>query len=120
MDWAAEKECKRQDAIMRYFLFWFVLLLLLSALMLFVAEDIILAAIFSVLALALLIWKSAGKEIREDIAREAAEMEKAKTNVPELSFAYDWSEKEPGANPFAIVSQGCKNFIDGMKKVFKR
>jgi len=105
---------------MRYFLFWFVLLLLLSALMLFVAEDIILAAIFSVLALALLIWKSAGKEIREDIAREAAEMEKAKTNVPELSFAYDWSEKESSANPFAIVSQGCKNFIDGMKKVFKR
>ena len=105
---------------MRYFMVLLILLLLLSALMLFVAEDIILSAIFFVLAIALLVWQSAGKGIKEDIARESAEMEKTKTNVPELSFTYDWSPKEKSSDASAVLVQGTKNFIDGMKKVFKR
>lgn len=104
---------------MRYALFWFGLFLFLSAIMLF-AENAVFAFLFFIIAVVIMLWPFMGKEIKEDIAREGAEMEKAKTNVPDLSFSYDWSGKEPSANPFAILSQGCKNFIDGMKKVFRR
>ncbi len=104
---------------MRHALFWFGLLLFLSAVMLF-AENAVFALLFFIIAAGIVLWPLVGKEVKADIARESAEMEKTKANVPDLAFSYDWSEKEPGANPFAILSQGCKNFIDGMKKVFKR